>query len=192
MSSNTLLIKVQQIKDRTQLHSNVDEKLVKPDIKFAQDAYILPILGTALMNKLQTDINNGGPSGNYATLVNNYIVDALVYHTLAESPMTISYQVYNKGVVRKTGQDTETPGVNEVIQLADKYRKRAEYYTQKLADYLIENHTLFPEYDSPGNGFDTVIPEKAQYNTPFYLGDDCGCSDGSYQVSDSKYKRGCR
>lgn len=192
MSSNTLLITVQQIKDRTQLHSNVDEKLVKPDIKFAQDAYILPMLGTALMNRLQSDIDGGGVSGNYATLLNDYIVDALVYHTLSESPMTLSYQLYNKGLNRKTGDNTVTPDVNEVIQMADKYRKRAEHYTQKLADYLIENHTLFPEYDSPGSGFDTVIPEKAQYNTPFYLGDDCDCTDGSYQVSDSKYKRGCR
>ena len=47
---------VQQLKDRTGLHSNVDEKQVKPDIKYCQDAFILPLLGTALMNKLQDDI----------------------------------------------------------------------------------------------------------------------------------------
>lgn len=192
MSSNTLLIKVQQIKDRTALHSNVDEKIIKPDIKYAQDAYILPMLGTALMNKLQNDIDGAGVSGNYETLLNDYIVDALVYHTLAESPMMLSFQVYNKGVVRKTGDNTETANVNEVIQLSDKYRKRAEYYTQRLADYLLENHELFPEYDNPGTGIDVVIPETAQYNTPFYLGDDCKCTDGSFDIAPSKYKKGCR
>lgn len=192
MSSNTLLITVQQIKDRTALHSNVDEKMVKPDIKYAQDAYILPMLGTALMLKLQADIEADNVTGNYETLLNQYIVDALVYHTLAESPMTLSFQLYNKGAVRKTGIDTDTPNVNEVIQMSDKYRKRAEWYTQRLADYLLENHTLFPEYDTPGTGIDVFIPEVAQYNTPFYLGDDCKCTDGSFDVAPSKYKKGCR
>jgi len=50
MSKNTLFISVQSIKDRTGLHANVDEKLVLPEIKTAQDMYILPALGSALYN----------------------------------------------------------------------------------------------------------------------------------------------
>ena len=81
MSSNTLLITVQQLKERTSLHSNVDEKLVVPDIKYCQDAYIMPLLGTALMAKLQDQIEalpTGKPSGDYLTLWENYLLDALI------------------------------------------------------------------------------------------------------------------
>ncbi len=39
MSLNTLFISVQNIKDRSGLHANVDEKLVLPEIKTAQDMY---------------------------------------------------------------------------------------------------------------------------------------------------------
>jgi len=58
MSLNTLFISVQNIKERSGLHANVDEKLVLPEIKTAQDMYILPALGTALYNRLQDGINN--------------------------------------------------------------------------------------------------------------------------------------
>jgi hypothetical protein len=57
MSKNTLFISVQSIKDRTGLHANVEEKLVLPEIKTAQDMYILPALGSALYNELQTAVD---------------------------------------------------------------------------------------------------------------------------------------
>ncbi len=192
MSSNTLLISVQQLKERTGLHSNVDEKQVVPDIKYCQDAYIMPLLGTALMNKLQSDIDSGLPTGDYLTLWENYLLDALCYYVLGESPMTLTYQLYNKGLVRKTSENTINPDVSEIIQMADKYKKRAEWYGQRMADYLTENHTLFPEYDTPGTGVDIFLPEKNAYQTTFSMDDDCGCDGGSYlPVSDSKYKRKC-
>lgn len=193
MSSNTLLITVQQLKDRTGLHSNVDEKQVIPDIKYCQDAYIMPLLGTALMAKLQEQIEeevSGKPTGDYLTLWENYLLDALCYYVLGESPMTLTYQLYNKGLVRKTSENTVNPDVQEIIQMADKYKKRAEWYGQRMADYLLENYTLFPEYREPGTGADVFLPDTNAYQTTFSMGDDCGCDNGSYlPVSDSKFKR---
>lgn len=193
MSSNTLLISVQQLKERTGLHSNVDEKLVTPDIKYCQDAFIMPLLGTALMNKLQDEIDvNNAPTGAYLTLWRDYVLDALCYYVLGESPMTLSYQLYNKGLNRKTSDNTINPDVNEIIQTADKYKKRAEWYGQRLADFLLENYADYPEYREPGTGVDVFVPETNAYNTTFSLGDDCGCDGGSYlPVSDSKFKRKC-
>ena len=193
MSNNTLLISVQDIKDRTGLHANGDEKLIYPDIKYCQDCFILPILGTALMTKLQTDISSSGqPSGNYLTLWSNYIKDALTYYVLSEVPTSISFQLYNKGVVRKTSENTTNPDMQDIIDVANKYKARAEYYGQRLADYLLQNHTLFTEYDSPGNGVDTIHPEGTAFKTSFYLGPDCNCSDGSFTVAASNFKKGCR
>lgn len=195
MSSNTLLITVQQLKDRTGLHSNVDEKLVAPDIKYCQDSYIMPLLGTALMNKLQEQIEAAPaykPTGVYLTLWENYLLDALCYYVLSESPMTLSYQLYNKGLNRKTSDNTLNPDVSEIMQSADKYKKRAEWYGQRMADYLLENYELYPEYTTPGTGVDVFLPDTNAYKTTFSLGDDCGCDNGSYlPVSDSKFKRKC-
>jgi hypothetical protein len=120
------------IKERTSVHGNIDPKNIYPDIKYAQDVFILPLLGTALFEKLQLLISNGTISdvGNvdYKTLLDKYIVDALMYYTLAELPLTLSYQFWNKGMVRKQGENTEMPDMSELVSIGLKYKQRAEYY----------------------------------------------------------------
>jgi hypothetical protein len=86
MSSNTLLILPKLLKERSSLHENVDDKLIYPEIKAAQDMYIMPLLGSTLMNKLQTDIAAGTLSGNYKLLMYNYLIDTIVNYVLSELP----------------------------------------------------------------------------------------------------------
>lgn len=183
MSANVLLISDAMIKERTAIHGNIDPKLIYPDIKVSQDMYILPILGTALFEKLQTLIGNGtiGDAGNvnYKTLIDKFISDALMYYTLAELPTTLSYQFWNKGVMRKQGENTDLPSMSELIDLSNKYKSRAEWYSKRLRLYVIQNagspNQWFPEYLNPGSTIDTITPEQRNYTMSVYLGDDGDC-----------------
>jgi hypothetical protein len=189
MSSNVLLMTVEDIKERTGVHANVDPKPIRADIKYCQDAFILPIIGTALMNKLQTDIAGAGTAGIYDTLLKSYIFDALMYYVFSETTSMVTLQLYNKGLIKKTNENTQLADLQEVIQTEDKLKKRAEFYGQKLTDYLMEQYTAIPEYLNPGNTYDTVRPEGEAYTTTFDLGDDCGCDDKFYLPrSDSNFK----
>lgn len=177
MSLNILLISDTMIKERTAIHGNIDPKLIYPQIKVAQDMYVHPILGTALFNKLLTDINGSTLTGNYKTLVDNYVVDTLIYYTLANLPMTLSYQFWNKGVLRKQGVDTELPSADELISLMNQYKNWAEFYANRLRLYLKQNAAaMFTEYLNPGNGIDDINPANKSFTLPVYLGDDCECS----------------
>ena len=181
---NILLISDVMIKERTAIHGNIDPKLIYPDIKVAQDMYILPVLGSALYFKLQeliisNDINDGAYAA-YKTLMDIYIVDALIYYCLSELPTTISYQFWNKGVMRKQGLDTDLPSMSDLIDLSNKYRNRAEFYANRLKRYLQQTATatVLPEYINPGNGIDTINPDQKTFTIPIYLGgDDCCCND---------------
>lgn len=178
MSENILLISDTMIKERTAIHGNIDPKLIYPDIKVAQDMYIMPILGTGLYNKLQAIISDGTISSdpvnvNYKFLIDKYLVDALMYYTLAELPTTISYQFWNKGVVRKQGENTELPTMSELIDLSNKYKNRAEFYAQRLRLWIVQNAPAwFPEYLNPGSTIDTITPEQRAFTMPVYLGDE--------------------
>lgn len=177
MSLNILLVSDAMIKERTAIHGNIDPKLIYPDIKVAQDMYILPILGTALYDKIQTIINDGTISqpanSDYKTLLDKYIADALIYYTLSELPTTISYQFWNKGVVRKQGDSTELPSMSELIDISNKYKNRAEFYANRLKLYCIDQSSKgkFSEYRNPGNSIDTITPEQRAFTMPVYLGD---------------------
>jgi len=188
---DTIFISVETLKQRTGLHANVDPKLVISEIMTAQDMYILPLLGTALYVKLQDDIEGSGTTGNYTTLINDYITNALVYYTMSELPMPLTFQFYNKGLIRKTSENTDNPEMKDMIEVADRYRTRAEFYAQRLVEYLKANYTLFPEYTSPGSTYDTVVPDNGGYEAPMYLGDDC--PPYNLPVSDSNIHRpNCR
>lgn len=177
MSLNILLISEQIIKDRTAIHGNIDPKLLFPEIKIAQDMYIHPILGTSLFNKLINDVNVSGVTGDYKNLLDNYVIDPLMYYVLASLPVPLSYQFWNKGVVRKQGDSTELPTMSELIDLANQYRIRAEWYAERLMKYLKQNSTttFLPEYYDLTGGVDQIVPEHTAYTMPVYLGDHHRC-----------------
>ena len=186
MSKNTLFISVQSIKDRTGLHANVDEKLVLPEIKTAQDMYILPALGSALYNELQTAVDTATYTQLQTTLLDDYIVDALIYFVMSELPQGLSFQFYNKGLLRKTGENQESPSMQDMIDVANRYKARAEFYKQRLIKYLKQNNDLYPNYLNFGSGIDSIKPDNEGYTVSMYLGDAC-CNDD--YTDDGKHRK---
>ena len=114
MSRNILFISVNTIKERSGLHNNVDEKLVNPEILASQDMFILPCLGTALYNRLQDGIVADDLTALEQDILDTYITPTLVYYVLSELPMGLSYQFYNKGLIRKSGDGQENPSASEI------------------------------------------------------------------------------
>lgn len=179
---NKLLISDVMLKERTPIHDNTDPKLLYPTIKTVQDMYILPILGSALYNKLQTliaaDATGATWPAAYKTLLDIYIVDALIWYVLYELPTDLSYQFWNRGVMRKAGLDTDMPTMSDLLDIGNRNKNKAEFYAGRLKAYLRQTatSTVLPEYINPGNGVDTITPEQKNYTIPIYLGgDDCCC-----------------
>lgn len=181
---NVCFINVNTIKERSALHSNVDDKLILPELLSAQDMYILPALGTALYNRLQSGIENNNLNADEVDLLDNFITNPLVYYTLSELPVGLSYQFYNKGLVRKNSENTETPQMQDLIDVASRYRTRAEFYTQRLIKHLKQVSSTsdkFQEYVNYGTGVDIIKPERDAYQASIWLGDDCDCKPMSFE-----------
>jgi hypothetical protein len=181
---NICFINVNTIKERSALHSNVDDKLILPEILTAQDMYILPSLGSALYERLQSGIENNNLTTDEVDLLDNFITNALVYYTLSELPVGLSYQFYNKGLIRKTSDNTDTPSMQDIIDVANRYRTRAEFYTERLIKHLKQvssTTTKFHEYVNYGSGVDIVKPERDAYKASIWLGDDYGSIPMSFE-----------
>jgi hypothetical protein len=181
---NVCFINVNTIKERSALHSNVDDKLILPELLSAQDMYILPALGTALYNRLQSGIENNNLNADEVDLLDNFITNPLVYYTLSELPVGLSYQFYNKGLVRKNSENTETPQMQDLIDVASRYRTRAEFYTQRLIKHLKQVSSTsdkFQEYVNYGTGVDIIKPERDAYQASIWLGDDYDCKPMSFE-----------
>jgi hypothetical protein len=190
---NTLFIGATAIKERTSVHSNIDDKSILPEIKTCQDMYILPALGTALYTRLQNGIVAANLTANETTLLDDYVTDTLVYYVLSELPVGLSFQFYNKGLVRKTSDNSDQPNMQDLIDVANRYRSRAEFYKQRMIKYLQEVSTsnLFPEYINPGSGIDTMYPERDGYQSSIFLGDENSLFGMSYPQHVLKSKGHC-
>jgi hypothetical protein len=161
MSANTLLISVSTLKERTHIHDNIDEKMIFPDIKYVQDTYIHPVLGTAL-----------------------FIIDAICYFTLAEMVLSGSFHFTNKGVVRRTSDTSDPVPMSEIFDLANRYKNRGETYANRMKEYLRATATtsVLPEYLNPGTTSDTILPEQNAFTLPITLDEDCNpfCNPGGF------------
>lgn len=171
MSANILFISEQTLKDRSLLQDNVDPKLIKPTIKMAQDMYIEPILGTGLYRELQEQIADDDLSVENKTLLDNYITDCLCWYVQAEMVMSLGFKFTNKNVLRKTSENSDVPSISELFDLEERTKNKAEWYAQRITNFLCEYNEDYPLYDNPGNGLDIIHPNSTSYTAGMYLGD---------------------
>lgn len=171
MSKNIIFITENLFKERTGASNAIDAKQLFPMIKVSQDIHIQPILGSTLYKRLQTGIDEDNLTVNEKTLIDEYITDALIWFTMSMLPMTMGYQLFSKGFLQKTSEESNTPSRADLELIETKYKSMAEFYNKRMIKYLQENYTLYGEYLNPGAGLDVIFPEEQAYSCPIFLGD---------------------
>lgn len=170
MSQNVIFISEQLFKERTGASNQIDARQIVPLIKVAQDMHIQPALGSTLYIRLQNGITANNLVARETNLLDNYITDALIWFTMASLPMTIGFQLFAKGFLQKSAEETVTPDRADLELIEQKYTSIAEFYKTRLVRYLQENETLFPEYLNFTQAIDTITPDQNAYTCPIYLG----------------------
>jgi hypothetical protein len=155
-----LLISEDTIKKSTTINGNVDVELLLPYIKVAQDIHIHQLLGTDLYDKIQADITADTLLGVYKTLVDTYIQPVLIHYSLYECLPFLSYKIMNKDIVRKISETSSAASLEDIKYLRNIVKDTAEYYSERLVDYIKDNTTLYPEYNT-NTGSD--LPPKETY-----------------------------
>ena len=146
-----LFVNEDKLKSSTAINYNVDTAFLLPFLKIAQDKHLQIILGTKLYDKLQDDIAGvGGASltGNYKILVDDYIQDAIIHYALVEALPFISFQIKNGSITQKNSENGTAATRQDVDYLVQKERDSAEFYGQRIVEYLCHNSGLFPEYSN--------------------------------------------
>lgn len=170
MSKNILFITEALFKERTGASNAIDGKQIFPMIKVAQDIFIQPITGSTLYKRLQTGIDLDNLSNDEKTLLDDYITDALVWYTMSMLPMVMGFQLFSKGFLQKTAEESSAPSRGDLELIEQKYKSMAEFYNTRLITYLQENHFKYAEYLNYTMGIDVIFPEDKSYTCPIYLG----------------------
>ena len=161
-----LFISEDKLKDSTAINMNVDVNFLLPYVRIAQKKYIETKLGTNLFEAIQLMISGGTiglpANANYKTLLDDYIADVLVHYAFYEVLPFLRYKVQNNNVVSKTAENSNPLSRAEAQDLRSEISNTAQFYTERLVDYLCNNNNLFPEY-STNTGSDVNPDSNAYY-----------------------------
>jgi len=163
---NTLLISESKLKRFTDINNNLDVDLISSVIREAQIIHITRLLGSKLYDKIIADVQSDSLTGVYKSLVDDYIQDTLIYWSYYESLETIYLRPRNAGLVKPTGGENN---IDADLALYDKKRQsiknKAEYFSERLVEYLCFNNDLFPEYGTETN--EQIVPDAGiQFKSP--------------------------
>jgi hypothetical protein len=165
--SYVLLISEQKLKDSTAINLNVDVNILLPYVLQAQTLYIEPKLGTQLYEHIKGLIQAGtiGNVGNaaYKTLLDDYISFVLVNYSFYHAIPYLRFKVENGNIYSKTSENGTALSTEESQSLREEISNTAQYYTERLIEYIRNNIGDFPEY-STNSGADVNPDKNAYYN----------------------------
>ena len=167
--TRALFISENFIKRNSEIDENVDVNKLLPTVWWCQKAFIEKTLGSNLFDAITTKILADNLTGNYLTLVDAYIADALLQYFMSEVQVPLLYNYRNKSVGSNDSQWSTPIDYTQHRYLKNVYLPRAEYYTQRLESYLCENSTLFPEYTAPSTS-DQLTHQDTTPPNPVFLG----------------------
>ena len=157
--AEAILITRKDVVKFTAMNGNVDTDRFIQYIKIAQDVHVQNYLGTDLLESIQAKIIAGTLTGDYLSLVTDYVKPLLCHWAMVEYLPFAAYTIANKGVYKHSSENAENVSKEEVDFLVEKERTTAQYYTDRFIDYMSFNaSTKFPEYYS--NNDNDIYPDK--------------------------------
>ena len=165
MAQQVIFVSEERIKAYTQMHENVQVQDIVPSILQAQDIYLQPMLGTKFYTALKGKILAGTLTVDETTLVADYIAPYIMNWGFAMAMPFIKYKVVDKGIVSGTSETASQTTLDELNYLVGKVESTAQFYGQRLREFLFDHPGMFPDYENPG--IDGMLPNR---NSPYFSG----------------------
>lgn len=154
--TTTVFIGTQYLRDNTIINDNVDAKVLQPIIRMAQDKYIQETIGTSLYDKMLVLVDAANPAlptpvlitGNYKILLEEYIMPTLIQYCIYESIPYMNFKFRNKSISKQSSDNSTPADLTELYYIRDNVSSMAQFYAERLRNYLCQNASLFPEFRS--------------------------------------------
>ena len=106
---------------------------------------------------------------DYKYLLDEYITPYLINKVTADIQIPLSFKLRNQGVIQQTGENTYVPSLKDMQYVAQSYENKANFYANRLSDFLRANRSKYPEYCKIDSCAD-MPSDKNAYKTGIFLG----------------------
>lgn len=158
MADTVLLVSEQRMKQWTALDNNIRIDVLTPSILNAQSVYTQQILGTRFYDRLREGVMNNDLTANESAFLKDYVGPALMQYALYLVLPSLKYKLVEKGIVSGTSEETAATTLDDMKYLRQSAMELAQFYDERMVDYLRDNPGMFPEYTNPGT--DGMMPDK--------------------------------
>ena len=141
----TLLISEELLKLYSPLSKNVSVDKVFPYLHLAQPYYINPILGDALMNELQYQIEEDELTDANKALIIKIAMPLSLWATYL-ALRSLTYSVTEKSIVKEHSDNSESIDYKELGTFIDDVKNKAEMATELLIKYLCKCQELYTKW----------------------------------------------
>jgi len=165
--TSTFIISEAKLREFTDVNDSLDTAFIKNAVREAQDIHLQRIIGTALYNKILSDIDADTLSGEYLTLVTSYIQDFLLYAAYYECLEAIFIRPRNNGLLQATGGDNSQTVDRSLFNVKrQSVENKMQYYAERLVNYIIEKQNSLPELNENNFLYEQYPDYGDQYRSP--------------------------
>lgn len=175
-----LLISEKYLKSFSTIDLNVDTKMIQSTIAFAQDLYLMPLLGSDLYNEISLQVSGSSLTTANQNLVDNYIKPTLASYTIYELSDFLVFKFTNKSIEKQKSDTSDPISLNELNHLKGKLLMRSQHFGEKLSKFLQGNTTLYPLYLNGNSTIDKYKPFSTNIQSNFYIPSRRGCKFGRW------------
>jgi len=147
--TEVLFINGDYIKKYSPINGSVEEAYMVSSIYLAQDKWVQPLIGSALLEKLKADVVAGSLSGLYLTLMNDYLRKCLLWYSVYEMLPNMYVKIDNGSLVIRTSDNATTITEQDLEREMSRALANGNFYADRMK-YFLCNNTI-DEYLQEGN-----------------------------------------
>jgi len=168
MYTPTSLITEKLFRQHSPITGNTNISDFIPYLSIAQELYIAPILGTALLDQLKLQIE-----GNTLTASNSNLIvkmaPALAFFAVYQGLPFHWAAIVNKGITIRESENSKGININDVAQLRRWIRDDAEIFLNIFTDFLCSQKHEYPLWKPDKDYCRSCSNNTNTYNSGFYF-----------------------
>jgi hypothetical protein len=159
MSTQVKFISTNYVKENTIIEMNVDDDKLTPIILKVQKVYLQQLIGSSFYDHLSQAVANTTLTVAEDALIRNYIQNYLAEYVVYEALPFLNYKATNKAISKESSEFSQASDLDEIKYLRSNVKDMAEFFGKRLAKYLCDHQSDFPEWQNP------ELPENLPKNS---------------------------
>lgn len=144
MATNNFILTIEEVKERTNLTRNIDDKTLTPSMRYVHLMVVQNIVGKSCYDDLIDQVANNTLTAANSTLLEDYLRDFTAWMVASDALEAVNTKVVNSGVTRSAD-------VKDIDRLRLIAQSKAEAWRLRTIAYIDDNISSYPCYNISDN-----------------------------------------